>query len=44
MPPKHAMKTDKFDPSFVEFRRAGLEHFLQRVVTHPVLSFNESLK
>ncbi|XP_012141519.1 sorting nexin-4 isoform X3 [Megachile rotundata] len=30
--------TDTFDPDFVDRRRAGLENFLLRVASHPVLS------
>ncbi|KAL2733946.1 sorting nexin-4-like [Vespula squamosa] len=33
--------TDTFDPDFVDRRRAGLENFLLRVASHPVLSQNE---
>ncbi|XP_001606188.1 sorting nexin-4 [Nasonia vitripennis] len=33
--------TDTFDPDFVDRRRAGLENFLLRVASHPVLSFDK---
>ncbi|XP_024943454.1 sorting nexin-4 isoform X2 [Cephus cinctus] len=33
--------TDTFDPDFVDRRRAGLENFLLRVASHPVLSHDE---
>ncbi|XP_058788669.1 sorting nexin-4-like isoform X2 [Phymastichus coffea] len=33
--------TDTFDPDFVDRRRAGLENFLLRVSSHPVLSFDK---
>lgn len=32
------VSTDTFDPDFVDRRRAGLETFLLRVASHPVLS------
>ncbi|KAJ1527519.1 hypothetical protein ONE63_007490 [Megalurothrips usitatus] len=32
--------TDTFDPDFVDRRRAGLENFLLRIASHPILSFN----
>ncbi|XP_006624525.1 sorting nexin-4-like [Apis dorsata] len=33
--------TDTFDPDFVDRRRIGLENFLLRVATHPILSGDE---
>ncbi|XP_046737528.1 sorting nexin-4-like [Diprion similis] len=33
--------SDTFDPDFVDRRRAGLENFLLRVASHPVLSHDE---
>lgn len=33
--------TDTFDPDFVDRRRAGLENFLLRVASHPILSFDK---
>ncbi|XP_026824635.1 sorting nexin-4 isoform X2 [Ooceraea biroi] len=33
--------TDTFDPDFVDRRRAGLENFLIRVASHPILSRDE---
>ncbi|KAK3908265.1 Sorting nexin-4 [Frankliniella fusca] len=33
--------TDTFDPDFVDRRRAGLENFLLRIASHPILSFNQ---
>ncbi|XP_043482200.1 sorting nexin-4-like [Leptopilina heterotoma] len=35
--------TDTFDPDFVDRRRAGLENFLLRVASHPILSFDKHL-
>ncbi|KAF7987301.1 hypothetical protein HCN44_003063 [Aphidius gifuensis] len=35
--------TDTFDPDFVDRRRAGLENFLLRVSSHPVLSKDKHL-
>ncbi|KAJ9582918.1 hypothetical protein L9F63_022742, partial [Diploptera punctata] len=32
--------SDTFDPDFVDRRRAGLENFLLRVASHPILSFD----
>uniref|UniRef100_A0A8C3GBS8 Sorting nexin 4 n=1 Tax=Cyclopterus lumpus TaxID=8103 RepID=A0A8C3GBS8_CYCLU len=34
----HKMSADNLDPDFVERRRVGLENFLLRVASHPVLS------
>lgn len=34
----HKLSADNMDPDFVERRRVGLENFLQRVTSHPVLS------
>ncbi|KAG7308025.1 hypothetical protein JYU34_006663 [Plutella xylostella] len=34
-------KSDTTDPEFVERRRAGLENFLLRVASHPVLCFDD---
>ncbi|KAG5833613.1 sorting nexin-4 isoform X1 [Anguilla rostrata] len=34
----HKLSADNMDPDFVERRRAGLENFLLRVASHPVLS------
>ncbi|CAL8239183.1 unnamed protein product [Gadus morhua 'NCC'] len=34
---------DNMDPDFVERRRVGLENFLQRVTSHPVLSHDSIL-
>ncbi|KAL1140852.1 hypothetical protein AAG570_000780 [Ranatra chinensis] len=36
--PSHNVPTDTFDPDFVDRRRAGLENFLHRIATHPVIS------
>ncbi|XP_011498413.1 PREDICTED: sorting nexin-4-like [Ceratosolen solmsi marchali] len=33
--------TDTFDPDFVDRRRAGLENFLLRVASHPILSYDK---
>ncbi|XP_014224587.1 sorting nexin-4-like [Trichogramma pretiosum] len=33
--------TDTFDPDFIDRRRAGLENFLLRVASHPILSFDK---
>ncbi|PNF41162.1 Sorting nexin-4 [Cryptotermes secundus] len=33
--------SDTFDPDFVDRRRAGLENFLLRVASHPILSFDQ---
>jgi len=35
---------DKFDPDFLNTRQKALDKFMCRVVDHPVLSFNQSLK
>ncbi|CAG09267.1 unnamed protein product, partial [Tetraodon nigroviridis] len=34
----HKMSADNLDPDFVERRRVGLENFLLRVASHPILS------
>lgn len=34
----HKLSADNMDPDFVERRRVGLENFLLRVASHPVLS------
>ncbi|KAG8429054.1 hypothetical protein GDO86_018400, partial [Hymenochirus boettgeri] len=34
----HKLSADNMDPDFVERRRIGLENFLLRVASHPVLS------
>lgn len=34
-------KSDTTDPEFVERRRAGLENFLLRVASHPILGFDD---
>uniref|UniRef100_A0A3B5L814 PX domain-containing protein n=1 Tax=Xiphophorus couchianus TaxID=32473 RepID=A0A3B5L814_9TELE len=39
----HKLSADNMDPDFVERRRIGLENFLLRVASHPVLSNNEML-
>jgi hypothetical protein len=44
LPPKHSTKSGKFDSEFLDYRRAGLERFMQRIVAHPVLSHNPSVK
>jgi hypothetical protein len=45
MPEKQGLsQVDKFDPVFLEVRRRGLQRFLQRIASHPVLSFSESLR
>lgn len=33
----HKLSADNLDPDFVERRRVGLENFLLRVMSHPVL-------
>ncbi|XP_013397548.1 sorting nexin-4-like [Lingula anatina] len=33
--------TDKFDPEFIERRRVGLENFVLRVASHPLMSQDE---
>lgn len=33
----HKLSADNMDPDFVERRRVGLENFLLRVASHPVL-------
>ncbi|KAK9736872.1 PX domain [Popillia japonica] len=35
------VSTDTFDPDFVDRRRAGLETFLLRIASHPVLSYDK---
>ncbi|XP_069389604.1 sorting nexin-4-like [Paralichthys olivaceus] len=37
----HKLSADNLDPDFVERRRVGLENFLLRVASHPVLSDDE---
>ncbi|XP_068163329.1 sorting nexin-4-like isoform X1 [Antennarius striatus] len=39
----HKLSADNMDPDFVERRRAGLENFLLRVASHPVLSNDKIL-
>ncbi|KAM4523270.1 sorting nexin-4-like [Fundulus diaphanus] len=39
----HKLSADNMDPDFVERRRIGLENFLFRVASHPVLSNDEIL-
>ncbi|KAK5601607.1 intercellular trafficking and secretion [Crenichthys baileyi] len=39
----HKLSADNMDPDFVERRRIGLENFLLRVASHPVLSNDEIL-
>ncbi|KAK5876788.1 hypothetical protein CesoFtcFv8_026106 [Champsocephalus esox] len=39
----HKLSADNMDPDFVERRRVGLENFLLRVASHPVLSNDEIL-
>ncbi|XP_035535518.1 sorting nexin-4-like [Morone saxatilis] len=39
----HKLSADNMDPDFVERRRVGLENFLLRVASHPVLSNNKLL-
>uniref|UniRef100_A0A3Q2DGA6 Sorting nexin 4 n=1 Tax=Cyprinodon variegatus TaxID=28743 RepID=A0A3Q2DGA6_CYPVA len=39
----HKLSADNMDPDFVERRRIGLENFLLRVASHPVLSNEEML-
>uniref|UniRef100_A0A8C5H4P7 Sorting nexin-4-like n=1 Tax=Gouania willdenowi TaxID=441366 RepID=A0A8C5H4P7_GOUWI len=39
----HKLSADNMDPDFVERRRVGLENFLLRVASHPVLSNNKIL-
>lgn len=34
----HKLSADNLDPDFVERRRVGLENYLLRVASHPVLS------
>lgn len=34
----HKLSADNMDPDFVERRRVGLETFLLRVASHPVMS------
>ncbi|OCT63250.1 sorting nexin-4 [Xenopus laevis] len=37
----HKLSADNMDPDFVERRRIGLENFLLRVASHPVLSHDD---
>uniref|UniRef100_A0A8C5WBX4 Sorting nexin 4 n=1 Tax=Leptobrachium leishanense TaxID=445787 RepID=A0A8C5WBX4_9ANUR len=37
----HKLSADNMDPDFVERRRIGLENFLMRVASHPVLCHDE---
>ncbi|KAM9845815.1 sorting nexin-4-like [Aulostomus maculatus] len=39
----HKLSADNMDPDFVERRRVGLENFLLRVASHPVLSDDKIL-
>lgn len=39
----HKLSADNMDPDFVEHRRVGLENFLLRVASHPVLSDDKIL-
>uniref|UniRef100_A0A3Q1JJU2 PX domain-containing protein n=1 Tax=Anabas testudineus TaxID=64144 RepID=A0A3Q1JJU2_ANATE len=39
----HKLSADNLDPDFVERRRVGLENFLLRVASHPVLSNDKIL-
>uniref|UniRef100_A0A0F8CXP7 Sorting nexin-4 n=1 Tax=Larimichthys crocea TaxID=215358 RepID=A0A0F8CXP7_LARCR len=39
----HKLSADNMDPDFVERRRVGLENFLLRVASHPVLSNDQIL-
>lgn len=39
----HKLSADNMDPDFVERRRVGLENFLLRVASHPVLSSDKIL-
>lgn len=39
----HKLSADNMDPDFVERRRVGLENFLLRVASHPVLSNDKVL-
>ncbi|KAM6945765.1 sorting nexin-4-like [Aplochiton taeniatus] len=39
----HKLSADNMDPDFVERRRVGLENFLLRVASHPVLSNDKIL-
>lgn len=39
----HKLSADNMDPDFVERRRVGLENFLLRVASHPVLSNDKTL-
>ncbi|XP_072309467.1 sorting nexin-4-like [Eucyclogobius newberryi] len=39
----HKLSADNMDPDFVERRRVGLENFLLRVASHPVLSNDKLL-
>ncbi|XP_036400859.1 sorting nexin-4-like [Megalops cyprinoides] len=39
----HKLSSDNMDPDFVERRRVGLENFLLRVASHPVLSNDKIL-
>eukprot|EP00051_Salpingoeca_urceolata_P007219 m.95695 g.95695 ORF g.95695 m.95695 type:complete len:480 (+) comp15161_c0_seq5:2759-4198(+) len=43
LPPKHHMN-DKFDPEFLEIRRRGLQEFVHRIATHPVMSCNGTFR
>ncbi|XP_056281145.1 sorting nexin-4-like [Pseudoliparis swirei] len=40
----HKLSADNMDPDFVERRRVGLENFLLRVASHPVLSEDNILQ
>lgn len=33
--------SDTFDPNFIDRRRAGLENFLLRIASHPILSWDQ---
>ncbi len=47
LPDKHRMEYftgDRFAPEFLERRRLGLQHYLDRVTRHPVLQTSPALK
>ncbi|XP_029473638.1 sorting nexin-7 isoform X2 [Rhinatrema bivittatum] len=46
LPEKFIMKgvVERFNDEFIESRRKALHTFLNRIVDHPILSFNEDLK
>ena len=43
-PEKNAVETQRATTEFVDARRAALEHYLQQLALHPVISHSEVLR